>query len=482
VIVERAPRWVHRPWADQPERLCDGVSASRSLVVLCMAFFMVILDTTIVNVALPSIGAGLHSSVTGLQWVVDAYTLVIAVLLLSAGSACDRLGAKGVFVVGLEAFTAGSGLCALAPGIDLLVGARVLQGAGAALVLPSSLAVIASAFSDSKARAQAIGVWAAVAGVATALGPVAGGLLVDFAGWRSVFLVNLPIGVAALVMARRRLSDTPRRPAGLDLGGQLLAAGSLALVTFGLIEAGSAGWGSGVVVAAVGVGIGLGGGFVVIESRVDHPMLSIRLFRSSMFSAANVVGLVLNFGVYGQVFVLSLYFQRGRGYSALATGLALLPFAVMTVAGPIGVGRLVAKVGARLPMVTGQLCAAAGSVLLAAAGIHTPYSYLVPGLVVLGIGMALVMPSMTAAVVQAAPGFQTGVASGVLNTSRQVGGAIGVAVLGSLVAEGHLVSGMHLGLGAVAVAFAFGALIAWRYAKEPCWGTTRRVGAPGGTR
>lgn len=478
-IVETAARRVHRPCGGQAGRPSEGVSPTRSLVVLCTAFFMVILDTTIVNVALPSIGAGLHSPVTGLQWVVDGYTLVFAVLLLGAGSACDRLGARRVFVVGLGAFTAGSGLCALAPGIDLLVGARVVQGVGAALVLPSSLAVIASIFSDPKARARAIGVWAAVAGAATALGPVAGGLLVDLAGWRSIFLVNLPIGVAALAMARR-LGETPRRPGGSDVGGQVLAAGALALVTFGLIEAGSAGWGSALVVAAVGVGIVLAGVFVAAESRVAHPMLPTRLFRSSVFSAANVVGLVLNFGVYGQVFVLSLYFQRARGYSALATGLALLPFAAMTVAGPVAVGRLTAKVGARLPMVAGQLCAAAGSALLATAGAHTPYSYLVPGLVALGIGMALVMPSMTAAVVQAAPGAQAGVASGVLNTARQVGGAIGVALLGSLIAGGHLVSGMRLGLEAVAVAFALGALIAWRYAKEPRRSATRRIGAPGG--
>lgn len=479
--VEMAARRVHRLWGGQAGRPAAGASPARSLVVLCVAFFMVILDTTIVNVALPSIGAGLRSPVTGLQWVVDGYTLVFAVLLLGAGSACDRLGARRVFVVGLALFTAGSGLCALAPGIDPLVGARVVQGVGAALVLPSSLAVIASVFSDPKARARAIGVWAAVAGAATALGPVAGGLLVDLAGWRSIFLVNLPIGVAALAMAHRRLGETPRRPGGFDGSGQVLAAGALALVTFGLIEAGSAGWGSAVVVAALGAGIVVGGAFVATESRVAHPMLPTRLFRSSVFSAATVVGLVLNFGVYGQVFVLSLYFQRARGYSALATGLALLPFAAMTVAGPVAVGRLTARVGARLPMVAGQLCAAAGSALLAAAGAHTPYGSLVPGLVALGVGMALVMPSMTAAVVQAAPGAQAGVASGVLNTARQVGGAIGVALLGSLVARGHLVSGMRLGLEAVAAAFALGALIAWRYAREPR-SATCRVGAPGGAR
>ncbi len=435
-----------------------------ALATLCVAFFMVILDTTIVNVALPSIGRGLGSGVTGLQWVVDGYTLVFAALLLAGGSACDRLGARRVFLVGLAAFTAGSGLCSLSPGIGALVAARLVQGVGAAMVLPASLALITSGFADPKARARAIGVWAAVAGGATAVGPVAGGLLVQLAGWRSIFLVNVPVGAIGLLLGARFVVETARRSRRFDLPGQALAAGALVALTLALVEAGSLGWGSPFVLGAVAAAAVLGTGFFAVESGASEPMLPRRLFASARFSAATLVGLVLNFGIYGQVFVLSLYFQDSRHYSALGTGIALLPFAAMTVAGPVAVGRLTARVGPRAPMVAGQLFAALGSGLLAFAGPHSAYGFLAWGLVALGAGMALTMPSMTAAVVQSAPGDLAGVASGVLNTARQVGGAIGVALLGSLVAgPAALIPGLHLGLGIVAGAFAAGAVVASRY-------------------
>ncbi len=440
---------------------------------------MVILDTTIVNVALPAVGAGLHSTVTGLQWVVDGYTLVFAALLLASGSACDRLGGRRVFVVGLATFTSGSALCAIAPSITLLVGARLVQGVGAAMLLPASLAVLASSFPDPRAKARAIGTWAAVGGAAMAVGPVAGGALVDIAGWRSIFVVNLPTGAFALLMACRYLAETPRRAGRFDLLGQALAAAALAFVTLALVEAGSLGWTSPIVLVAGGAGLGVGASFGLRESRTKDPMLPGRLLSSPNFSASNLVGLVLNFGIYGQLFILSLYFQQSRGYSPLATGLALLPFALMTVVGPIGVGRLTARVGPRRPMIVGQLFAAAGSAVLATAGAHSVYVGLLGGLVALGIGMAFTMPSMTAAVVQSAPGELAGVASGVLNTARQVGGAIGVALLGSLVADRHqFVRGMHVGLVIVACAFAAGAWIAFRHVgvaepKAIRWGGAR---------
>ncbi|MHB8296543.1 MAG: MFS transporter [Acidimicrobiales bacterium] len=438
------------------------------LATLCMAFFMVILDTTIVNVALPAMQTSLHTSVTGLQWVVDGYALVFAALLLGAGSSCDRVGAKAVFVVGLVAFTAGSAWCALAPGLAWLVGGRLIEGLGAAMVLPASLALIAANFAEPARRARAVGVWAAVAGAATAIGPVAGGLLVDTAGWRSIFLVNIPLGMIGLVLAWRYLADTPRRPGTHDLPGQLLAIASLGALTFALVEAGSLGWGSAVVLAAGLGGLALGAGFVRREIKATQPMLPVALFANRTFSGANAVGAVLNFGIYGQVFVLSLYFQHLRGYTALATGLALLPFAAMTVAGPVLVGRLTARVGPRLPMVAGQALAAGGSAVLALAGAHSAYSLLVPGLVALGAGMALTMPSMTAAVVAAAPPGSAGAASGVLNTARQVGGALGVALLGSLVArQAGFLAGLHAGLGLVAAAFAAGAFLAVLYIERP---------------
>lgn len=419
---------------------------------------------------------GLHTSVTGLQWVVDGYTLVFAALLLGAGSYCDRMGAKAIFVAGLVAFTAGSAWCALAPRLTLLVAGRVVQGLGASMVLPASLALIATGFADPGRRARAVGIWAAVAGAAMAIGPVAGGVLVELAGWRSIFLINVPLGTIGVVLAWVYLADTPRRPGAADLAGQLLAVASLGSLTFALVEAGSLGWASPVVLAAGLGGLTLAAAFLRRESKTSRPMLPVAPFTSSTFFAANVVGAVLNFGVYGQVFVLSLYFQHLRDYTALATGLALLPFAAMTVAGPVLVGRLTARVGPRIPMVSGQALAAAGSVVLALAGARSAYGLLVPGLVALGVGMALTMPSMTAAVVGAAPAGSAGAASGVLNTARQVGGALGVALLGSLVAHrAGFLAGMHLGLGVVAAAFAAGAVVAARCVERP---TTQSPAAP----
>lgn len=433
------------------------------LAALCLAFFMVILDTTIVNVALPTIQTSLHGTVTSLQWVVDGFTLPLAGLLLAAGSVADRWGSRRIFRLGLLAFTVGSGFCALAPDIGLLVSSRLFQGVGAAMILPASLALIAGGIPDAGRRARALGIWAATAGIATAVGPLVGGTLVALAGWRAIFVVNLPVGVFAWWLSGRFLTETRTRRAPLDLPGQLLGASALALVTLALVEAGSWSWTSRQVLGLGLAGMVLGGVFVTVERRVRTPMLPRRLFQTPAFTIANVVGFALNFGIYGQVFVLSLYFQQIRGFTALDTGVALLPFAVMTVIGPVFVGRVVGRVGTRLPMVVGQVLAGGGSGVLALAGPHTSYGNLVWGLVALGMGMALTMPSMTAAAVQVAPQDIAGVASGLLNTARQIGGAIGVAVLGSLVAQ-HFMEGMHVGLTIVAGVFFAGAMTAARYA------------------
>ena len=443
-------------------------SGRLTLTTLSLAFFMVILDTTIVNVALPTIERSLGATVTGLQWVVDGFTLVFAALLLSAGALGDRWGSRRVFIWGLMIFTAGSGLAAGSPVITWLVGARLVQGLGAAMVLPASLALIAVGFPDPQHRARALGVWAAVAGIATALGPVVGGLLIAVAGWRAIFLVNLPIGVLGLLLARRSLTETPRHARPIDLPGQITATVGLVLVTLALVNAGSDGWASPQVIGTGLLGLGFGALFLVVERRTRVPILPAPLFARPTFSAANLVGGILNFGIYGQVFVLSLYFQHQRGLSALTTGLALLPFASMTMIGPVFVGRLVARVGPWRPMVLGQLLMAVGTIALALSHAETPYADLIGGLVALGVGMALTMPSMTAAAVQAAPVQYAGVASGMLNTARQIGGALGVAVLGSFLADSaRFMRGLHLGLALVAAVFLAGTWVAARYGAMP---------------
>src|SRR5579875_50476 len=380
------------------QSLRRGASARGLLATLCVGFFMVILDTTIVNVAVPAIQAGLRGSVTDLQWVVNGYTLVLAALLLSAGSLCDRVGARPTFMVGLGAFGVGSALCAGATTLGLLIAARLLEGLGASLLLPAALALIAHSFPEPRERARAVGVWAAVGGAATALGPVVGGLLIQLVGWRSIFAVNVPIGVVGLFMAMRFLPHTSPQARRFDLLGQLLGIAALGLLTAALTEVGALGWRSAPIVAAVVLAVIASIGFIATERRAAAPMLPLGLFSSRTFSAATASGLLLNFGIYGQVFVLSLYFQHIRQLSAFATGVALLPFAGMTVFGPVLVGRLTARVGSRPPMVVGQALAALGTGVLAASEPHTGYLRLATGLVMLGSGFALTTPSLRAAV------------------------------------------------------------------------------------
>jgi DHA2 family methylenomycin A resistance protein-like MFS transporter len=293
---------------------------------------------------------------------------------------------------------------------------------------------------------------------------VLGGLLIHLLGWRSIFAVNVPLGALGVVMALASLPETPRQAGRFDIAGQLLGIGALGLLSAGLTEVGALGWGSPLIMVALLLAIIAGAGFLITERRAVGPMLPLSLFSSPTFSAATASGLLLNFGIYGQVFVLSLYFQHVRHLSALQTGIQLLPFAAMTVLGPVLVGRLTARIGPRPPMVAGQALAAVGSGLLAASGPNTAYLQLVAGLVLLGTGFALTMPSLTAAVVASAARQRAGIASGVLNASRQVGGALGVALLGSLIAGSlGITSGLHLALAIVTAGFILGATLSAAY-------------------
>jgi MFS transporter, DHA2 family, methylenomycin A resistance protein len=431
------------------------------LLAICLGYFMVILDATIVNVALPSIARDLGGGVGSLQWVIDAYTVVFAGLLLSAGSIGDLVGSRKVLDTGLALFTAASAACAVAPSVGALVGARVAQGVGAALMVPSSLALLRAAYPDVAERARAVGAWGAVAGVAAASGPILGGVLVTIADWRVVFVVNLPVGLLAMWLSYRHLPKAGERSdAGLDPAGQVLGVLTLTLLTLGLIEGGSSGWGSPLAL------IGLIGfvpallGFLAVERNARHPMLPLNLFSNRTFSGATFVGLAINLGFYGELFALSLYFQRVRGFSALETGLALLPEGVFVAVSSMLSGRLTSRIGPRVPMLGGLLVGASGFAALIVAGRSTPYTVLVPGLVAVGIGMAFTMPAATAATIESAPADRAGIASGVLNAARQAGGAIGVALLGTLLAGSAFVSGLHLAMAASAASFLTGAAVA----------------------
>ncbi len=421
------------------------------LFAIGLGYLMVIVDATIVNVALPAIGHSLGGGVSDLQWVVDAYTVVFAALLLSAGSLGDRIGARRVFDGGLAVFTLASAACAAAPSVAVLIGARIAQGLGAALLVPSSLALLRGIYRDPAARARAVGAWGAIAGVGAASGPILGGVLVGLIGWRSVFIVNVPLGVGALVLAARYLPKAGEATkGGIDPSGQLLGILALLLLTFGVIETQ---W----VVAAASVPVAAA--FIAAEHRARNPMLPLALFGRPMFSGATFVGLAINLGFYGQLFALSLYFQHLRGYSALSTGLALLPEGVFVAVSSLASGRLMGRTGPRLPMLVGLVCGAAGFVGLIAAGRTTSYAVLVLPLIAAGFGMAFTMPAATAAVIEAAPGDRAGIAAGVLNAARQAGGAIGVALLGTLIAGQAFVSGLHMAMAVSAGAFLAGALV-----------------------
>ncbi|MER7845230.1 MFS transporter [Kitasatospora sp. NPDC096077] len=440
-------------------------AASRlPLIALCLGFFMVMLDVTVVTVALPPIGRDFGSSgdLAGAQWVADGYTIVFAGLLLSAGSVGDRLGSKPAFLTGLGLFVATSIGCGVAPALWFLVVMRLLQGLAAALVVPTSLALIQASYDRKEDRARAIGVWGGIGGIAAASGPVLGGLLVSAFGWRSVFYVNLPFGLLGMALtARCVVAPRPQRVRGMDLPAQALGVLALGAMTFAIIEGGHQGWSSPTAVAAAALFAVCGVLFVLVERRVVNPMLPLSLFRQVTFSSATVVGLLLNVGFYGQLFVVTFYFQQYRHYSVLWAGLAILPQTAMAgLASALG-GRMTARTGPRAPMTLGLLIGAAGFFGLLVAGRSTPYWALVLPLAAIGFGTAFTMPAAVAAVVESAPSNRSGVASGVLNAARQVGSAVGVALLGALVAgAGHFESGMRVGSLISGGCFLVGALIA----------------------
>jgi MFS transporter, DHA2 family, methylenomycin A resistance protein len=433
-----------------------------ALVVICVGYFLVILDAMVVNVALPSIGRELHGGVAGLQWVVDAYTLSFAGLLLAGGALAERLGGRLVFLAGLVTFMLASAACGLAPSLPFLIGARLVQGAGAALLVPSSLVLLQAAYPDRAERSRAFGIWGAVAGIGAASGPIVGGLLVTGWSWRGVFFINLPFAVAALALTRRAVPATQRRARALDLPGQLLAIAALALLTAALVEAGRLGWTAPDVLAGFALAAVAAIAFVAGERRSPDPMLPLSLFRRTEFRSGTAVGLLINFGLYGQLFVLSLYFQDHRGYSALRTGLALLPEAALLIVASALSGRIMARTGPRRPMLAGLAIGGAGLLGVATAGPHTMYLLLVLPMAATGFGMALTMPAATAAVMEAAPPDRGGIASGVINAARQAGSVLGVALLGSLVsARSGFAGGLHAGIVVAAAAFFLAAGLAW---------------------
>ncbi|MFI6071461.1 MFS transporter [Actinoplanes sp. NPDC051343] len=413
------------------------ILARRTVVLLtcCLSVFLVGLDGTIAAVALPSIQRGLHAPVSGLQWTIDAYALVIACLLMFSGSLADRFGRRRVFRAGLAIFSAGSLLCGVAPTLAALVGFRALQAVGASMLGPVAMSIVATTFPEPAARARAVGAWGAVGGLSMASGPVLGGLLVGGLGWRSVFWVNVPIGVLALYLTHRFVPESKAaRGKRFDPLGQLLVVTILGPVTAAVIEGPRHGWGSPLIVGLFALAVVSVPALAGVERRRSEPLVDIRFFGDPVFSGALVIGLIALMTVGGFLFLNTLYLQEVRGFSPLHAGLLTIPAAAaIAVFAPIS-GRLVAARGPRPPLVLAGLLLATGTGLLIGAGRSTSAWYLVTAYLLVGAGSGLVNTPITNTALSGLPRDQAGVAGAIASTARSTGGAIGVAVTGSIVA------------------------------------------------
>ncbi|MGW5370396.1 MFS transporter [Streptomyces sp. NPDC004009] len=434
------------------------------LLAVCAGYFMVILDVTIINVAVPVVGRDLGASLTGIQWITDGYTLVFAGFLMTGGALGDRLGNRRVFRAGTWVFTAASAACAAAPDASLLVAARLLEGLGAALIVPGSLALLQEAYPEPAARSRAFGLWGSMAGIAASAGPLLGGLLVSTAGWRWVFLINLPVGVVCLVATSRFVASSPRHPGrALDWPAQCAVVAAVALLTAALNEAGRRGWTDPAVLAGLALTALAVAAFAVRERLARSPALPPALLRSRAMSGGAAVGLLFNFAFYGMVFTASLYFQHQRGYSALRTGLALFPAVAMTMFASVLSGRLTRRTGDRPLVVSGMLLGALGLAGWAAAGADPAYPLLVLPMMAAGFGTSFALTGSTATVMGAAPPAYAGAASALFNTTRQIGSATGVALGGSLLATGtDYGTGLRTAMAVGALAYLAAAALAWR--------------------
>jgi EmrB/QacA subfamily drug resistance transporter len=404
------------------------------LAICCMSLFIVGLDVTIVNIALPALRTDLDASVSSLQWVLDAYTLVVGSLLILSGSTADRVGRRRTFQTGLALFTVGSLLCSLAPGLGWLIAFRTVQAVGGSMLNPVAMSIITNTFTEPRERARAIGVWGGVVGLSMALGPVLGGALVAGLGWRSIFWINVPVGVAAIVLAARYVPESRAdRPRRVDPVGQLLVLVVLASITFGIIEGPAIGWGSPLIVGCFVLGLVALVALPAYESRRTDPLLDPRFFRSVPFSGATVIAVCAFGALGGFLFLNSLYLQEVRNLSALHAGLYTLPMAALTaIIAPLS-GRIVGARGPRLPLILAGSAMALAMLPLTRLTADTPVWLLFAAYALFGFGFGMVNAPITDTAVSGMPRAQAGVAAAIASTSRQVGAALGVAVIGAAV-------------------------------------------------
>ena len=444
------------------------------LAICCTSVFLVSLDTTIVNIALPAIRTDLHASLSGLQWIIDAYTLALAALLMLSGSLGDRLGRRRIFCTGLLLFTLGSLLCSLAPTLGWLIGFRVLQAVGGSMLSPVALSIVVNIFAEPRQRARAIGVWGAVVGLTMALGPVVGGALVSAGNWQWVFWVNVPIGLVALVLTLAFVpTSRAARVRAFDPAGQALVVVLLTAATYTIIEGPGHGWLSPVIIGSGVLAVAAGIALVMVEGRRPEPLIDPRFFRSVPFAAATATAVVAFAALGTFLFLNTLYLQNVRGLTPLHAGLLTLPMAAMAgVCAPLS-GRLVATRGPRVPLVLAGLATTVGAVLLIPLSAHTSRLELWTAYTLIGVGFGLVNAPITNTATAGMPRAQAGVAAAIASTSRQCGMCLGVAISGSLVAgasgsrftqASHLAWALMAGCGLVVLILALVSTSGWAVA------------------
>jgi DHA2 family methylenomycin A resistance protein-like MFS transporter len=412
-----------------PSRLAKPLT----LAAMSIGYGVVQLDITIVNTALDSISSALGGGVSELQWIVSTYTIAFAALILTAGALGDRLGAKFIFMAGFAIFTAASLVCAVAPTSAILIAARAAQGIGASILVPNSLALLNHAYPDAKERGRAVAMWAAGASLALTAGPFVGGALIALVGWRSIFLVNLPVGLAGLWLTWRYATDTVRTRRELDPPGQVTAVLTLGMLAAAIIEGGHLGWSNVWVIAGFAAFVVFATFFVILEKRAHAPMLSLSLFSHRMFALTTLIGLLVNTAIYGLLFVFSLYFQGINGLSPLATGFAFVPMMAVVFPANLLAPWLVEQFGARPIIAAGALISAFSCIALLGIEQGTSYWVIGPQLIGIGGGLGLLVPPMTSTLLGSVEKTRSGVAAGVLNSARQTGSVLGVALFGSFI-------------------------------------------------
>jgi EmrB/QacA subfamily drug resistance transporter len=444
-----------------------------TLGAVAVGLFMIMLDNTIVNVALPSIERSLHMSISSLEWIVTAYALTSAALLIPGGKLGDMYGRRKMFMFGLAIFTLASLACGLAPSAGFLIGARAVQGIGAALMNPATLSIITATF-PPKERGQAIGIWAGVSALALAIGPLLGGLIVDNINWHWIFYVNVPVGVVGIVVSRFFISESrdTSHEQSIDLPGLVTSGLALLALSYALIEGNKHGWMSAEILGLFAGAAVLLASFVLLEMRQRLPMLDLSLFRIGSFAGANLVAMLVSLGMFGVFFFVSLYVQNVLGYSPTKAGAIFLPMTVLIIlVAPIA-GKLSDRIGSRWLMGAGMSTLGVSLLLYQRIGLHTGFWSLLPQLLLGGVGMALTMSPMTSAAMGSVPVDKAGVGSGVLNSFRQVGGSLGIALMGAIllsyahptgskqVASQQFVNGLHAALAVSAVITFAGAAVA----------------------